>query len=395
MIAGVSYQNLSKSLLAGEPRFVQMETLRHAGYPDLLHVVLEATDGVRGLGETCWATAAVEAYLHEIVAPRLWACAPDEIRTVCGKGPYGAQRGAGPASIETAAASAIDIAVWDATARRAGLPLNKVLGRPVCDRASVYVTCCDPDDPSNREDGNDGPYDFTRSKDDPKALARELRAEGFSTMKVWFLESVADLPDTIRCLKAIREVEGIGVAIDWMGLLSAEEGRRVARALDHLGLAWIEDPLPPCDPLSLGELAGELRTPVCAGESLAGREAFEALANQGRVAFLHVDVGWAGGVSAAFEVARIAERHRRRLLFHDCSGPISLATSLHIATLVETDVRVEVVRPYLRTSYPRIAEGVPAVTDGSAAPGGPGHGCTHSPSFLKECRRRTSAWAKR
>ncbi|MFN2146703.1 MAG: enolase C-terminal domain-like protein, partial [Anaerolineales bacterium] len=167
------------------------------------------------------------------------------------------------------------------------------------------------------------------------------------------------------------------------------------RALDHLGLAWIEDPLPPCDPLSLGELAGELRTPVCAGESLAGREAFEALADQGRVAFLHVDVGWAGGVSAALEVARIAERRRRRLLLHDCCGPISLATSLHIATLVETDVRVEMVRPYLRTSYPRIAEGVPAVTGGSAAPGGPGHGCTHSPSFLKECRRRTSAWAKR
>jgi galactonate dehydratase len=395
MIAGVPHQHPSTSPLAEKPRFVQMETLRHPGYPDLLHVVLEATDGVRGVGETCWAAEAVEAYLHEIVAPRLRACAPDEIRTACGKGPYGAQRGAGPASIETAAASAIDIAVWDATARRAGLPLNEVLGRPVRDRACVYVTCCDPDDPSNPEDGNDGAYDYTLSKDDPKALARELRAEGFSTMKVWFLESVGDLPDTIRRLKAIREVEGICVAIDWMGLLPAEEGRRVARALDHLGLAWIEDPLPPCDPLCLGELAKELRTPVCAGESLAGREAFEALATQGRIAFLHVDVGWAGGVSAALEVANIAEHHRRGLLFHDCSGPISLATSLHIATLVDTDVRVEVVRPYLRTSYLRIAEGVPAVTAGSAAPAGPGHGCTHAPSFLAGCRRRSTALATR
>jgi len=385
------------SRLGGQPPFVQLESLRHPSYPNLVHVILEAEDGVRGVGETCGAAGAVEAYVHEVVAPRLWACSPDEIRAVCEEGPYGAPRGAGPASVESASASAIDIAVWDATARRAGLPLHVVLGQRIRDRVPVYITCCDPGDVLAAVDGDAGPCDFTRSRDDPEALARELRAEGFSTMKVWFLESGAD-PDiaaAIGRLEAIRGVGGIDVAIDWMGLFPAADGCRAAQALDSLGLAWIEDPLPAGEPALLGDLVAGLRTPVCAGESLAGRDAFESLAVRGRVAFLHVDVGWAGGVSAALEVARVAEDHRRALLFHDCSGPISFATSLHVATVAGGDVKVEAVRPSLRGVYPRMTDDTPALASGSAEPAGPGHGCTLSPAFVAECRRRRSSAAVR
>ena len=52
-------------------RVTRLETIRLLEFPNLLWVRVHCEDGLFGLGETFMAAASVEAYLHEIVAPRI------------------------------------------------------------------------------------------------------------------------------------------------------------------------------------------------------------------------------------------------------------------------------------------------------------------------------------
>ena len=52
-------------------RTTQVETLRLGEFPNLLWIRLHTDEGLVGLGETFMGAQAVEAYVHEWVAPRL------------------------------------------------------------------------------------------------------------------------------------------------------------------------------------------------------------------------------------------------------------------------------------------------------------------------------------
>ena len=52
-------------------RITKLETIRLLEFPNILWVRVHGEDGLYGLGETFMAAAAVEAFLHEIVAPRI------------------------------------------------------------------------------------------------------------------------------------------------------------------------------------------------------------------------------------------------------------------------------------------------------------------------------------
>ena len=52
-------------------KITKLETIRLLEFPNILWVRVHGEDGLCGLGETFMAAAAVEAFLHEIVAPRI------------------------------------------------------------------------------------------------------------------------------------------------------------------------------------------------------------------------------------------------------------------------------------------------------------------------------------
>lgn len=313
-------------------RIVEVQTLRHPSHRHLLHVVLRAADGATGLGETFWASGAVESYVHELLAPRvlgLSAGTPARIREECSKNIYGSRRAAGPASVETAAASALDIAAGDLAARREGAPLAGFLGGDhIREEVDTYNTCCDPD--HDWVVAGDGPHwDYTAYLEDPRGLAEELLADGFTLMKVFHFKPGENLDEGIELVREAASLPGMSVAVDLYDQFNEEEGGRLARALDDLGLAWIEDPFTPTTVQDLTELARTLATPICSGESLAGRAAFLRLASEGGVGLLHCDISWSGGVSGALEAAAAAADGGLPITFHDCTGPIAWATGIH------------------------------------------------------------------
>ncbi|MEC7164943.1 MAG: mandelate racemase/muconate lactonizing enzyme family protein, partial [SAR324 cluster bacterium] len=50
-------------------KITALETIRNAEFPNLLWLHVHTDEGISGLGETFFCAQAVEAYLHESVAP--------------------------------------------------------------------------------------------------------------------------------------------------------------------------------------------------------------------------------------------------------------------------------------------------------------------------------------
>ena len=92
-------------------KITQLKTIRLGEFHNIIWVGLRTGEGVVGLGETFMGAQAVEAYLHEWVAPKLLGKDPlaIEARNEDSMG-YPGWRGSG---VETRGNSAVDIALWD------------------------------------------------------------------------------------------------------------------------------------------------------------------------------------------------------------------------------------------------------------------------------------------
>lgn len=143
------------------------------------------------------------------------------------------------------ALSLVDIALRDAVARRAGLPLWRLLGGA---RARVPLLAVG------------GYFLDQRPLGDVVDELRALADEGFRTLKV----HATDVDVVARLRAALPD--SVALAIDaHMGFRSLPEALAVCRRLDELGLAFIEDPFPPERWRLTAELASAIRTPLAAG----------------------------------------------------------------------------------------------------------------------------------
>ena len=81
----------------------------------------------------------------------------------------------------------------------------------------------------------------------------------------------------------------------------------------------------------LAELAASTRAPLAGGETLGGLGQLRELIQIGRIGTPIIDVTWGGGLTFAKKVATVAEAFAKPVAFHDCSGPVTLAVSTHLA----------------------------------------------------------------
>lgn len=158
------------------------------------------------------------------------------------------------------AVGTLDMALWDAAAKIAGLPLYKLLaarlGRTAGAAPRVPVYAC-------------GGYRYPR--DDWRRLAAEISrfAElGYTRAKIK-VGGVAPAADCRRIETALRLLPGDGaLAIDAMNSFGPDTALGAAEAFSTYPLWWFEDI---CDPLDFGTLASVAsvyQRPIAAGEAL-------------------------------------------------------------------------------------------------------------------------------
>jgi galactonate dehydratase len=120
-------------------KITKIETVRLTSRPTLIWVRVHTDEGLIGLGESWFGCAAVDADIHERIAPALIGADPSRIEALARAArPYVGFCGTGA---EIRAASAIDVALWDIVGQAAGKPLYALLGGATRDDIRVYNTC--------------------------------------------------------------------------------------------------------------------------------------------------------------------------------------------------------------------------------------------------------------
>jgi galactonate dehydratase len=390
-------------------RITCLRTIRIAERPNLIWLELETDEGLIGLGESFRGAQAVEAAIHELAAPLVLGQDSRRIEAISRQllTPY---LGFHSVSAEVRAASAIDIALRDLKGKRHGVPVHEALGGASRLEIRAYNTCAgyayNTKSAERREIGAEdealGPYDdqiaFMR---DAGALAESLVSEGYAAMKIWPFDPFAargghsiTLTDLKAGLEPFRKVRAaVGNQIDVMcelhSLWGAQAAERICRGLEDYSVLWVEDPLCKMDDVQgLADLRRRVKTPICGSETLAGAASFRNLLAADAVDVVMLDVAWCGGLTEARKIAALAEAYNRPVAPHDCTGPVTLMASLHLALHAPTAIFQEVVRATLSTWYRDLVTALPIVNNGIVqAPLSPGLGLALNP----EVKRRDDA----
>jgi L-alanine-DL-glutamate epimerase-like enolase superfamily enzyme len=157
------------------------------------------------------------------------------------------------------AVGVLDMAVWDAVAKIAGLPLFRLLadrfrGGVFEDKVFVYAA---------------GGYYYPNK--DLSALQNEMQGYldlGYSTVKIKI--GGAPLSEDLRRIEAVLKILKTSdqLAVDANGRFDLENAIAYARALAPYGLRWYEEPGDPLDFELQAELANHYPGPMATGENL-------------------------------------------------------------------------------------------------------------------------------
>ena len=391
-------------------RIQKLETLRVGEFPNLLWLRVHTDEGLVGLGETSYAAQSVETYVHEYVAPRVLGRDPLEIealtRSLIG---YLGWRGSG---VETRAASAFDIALWDLYGKVCGQPLYQVLGGASRSRVRTYNTCAGyryiraAGGQSTRNWGLDGkaegPFEdldaFLHRADE---LAQSLIESGITGMKIWPFDPYAEAsegqyisaPDLERALEPFRKIRAVvghrmDIMVEFHSLWRLLPAQRIAQALAEFDTFWHEDPIRMDSLALLKQYAPYSKAPICASEILAGRWSFKDLLETGVAGIVMFDLAWCGGISEARRIAALADAWQLPVAPHDCTGPVVYAASVHFSIHAPNALVQESVRAFYSGWYNELVTHVPQPVRGFfETPPGPGLGC----ELLPELWRRKDA----
>jgi len=395
-------------------KIAAIETLRLDEFPNLLWVQVHSDDGLVGLGETFYGPDSAEGHIHGIIAAYL-----------LGKDPLLIERhhanligyvGFNGSSAEQRGRSAVDIALWDLWGQASGQPIHQLLGGAVRDDIRVYNTCAGYQYVRQKPvQGTEnfglgaaqGPYEdleaFLGRADE---LAESLLGMGINAMKIWPFDfaaeasngaylSAADLDKALEPFARVRKAVGgrMDLMCELHGLWNLPAAKGIVRALEPYAPLWVEDPVFMDHLESLGTL--QLGTPlmIATGETLGGRAQYKDLLQRGGAGMAIADVAWCGGISEARRIAALAEAWHAAVAFHDCTGPVVLAASTHLALNARNCFIQEIVRAFYYGWYEELVTALPPLREGViTAPPGPGLGLKLNAERFraKDVRRRVS-----
>lgn len=197
------------------------------------------------------------------------------------------------------ALSALDVALWDLKARRAGVALWRLLGGH------------DPAVPCYA-----GGIDLHLSVDDLVKEHEGNISKGFRAIKMKV--GRARMSEDVARIKGMRSLLGDGFPLmaDANMAWSADEAIRRARAFQPFDLVWLEEPIIPDDIAGHARVVAEGGLPIATGENLRSLYEFKALIAAGGVTYPEPDVTNCGGITTFMKVAHLAEAYNLPVTSH-------------------------------------------------------------------------------
>jgi len=391
-----------------------IETIRLEEFPNLLWVHIHTDEGLTGLGETFYGPGSAEAHIHEVIAPYL--VGQDPLKIERHQAHLIGYLGFVGASAEMRGRSAVDLALWDLWGQATNQPIHQLLGGAVRESIRVYNTCAGyryvRQHPTQGTanfglDSREGPYEdldaFLHRADE---LAHSLLEMGITGMKIWPFDYTAEAsngqyistPDLKKALEPFEKIrKAVGDKMDVMAELHSLWNQpmavKICRALEPYNPLWVEDPVIMDHLHSLQEVARSTTVPIAVGETRGGRADFRSLLEMEALSLIILDLSWCGGLSEARKVAAMAEAWHVPVAFHDCTGPVVLTASTHLALNTRNCFIQEIVRAFYYGWYGQLVTDLPPIENGMIrAPDAPGLGLKLLPEVLKrkDCHIRRS-----
>ncbi len=285
--------------------------------PRWLFVRVESEDGAVGWGE-----ASLEGHAEavdgafEAIRDRFVGHDPYRIEDIWQIAYRGGFYRGGP--VLMSALAGFEQALWDLKGKALGLPAWEMLGGRVRDKIRAYAWI-----------GGDRPHEIADA-------AKARREQGFSAVK---MNATAELDwigtpklfdEVVKRVEAAQAV-GMDVGLDFHGRIHRPMAKQLAKALEPLGLLFIEEPLLSENPEGLKQIAGLTSIPIALGERLFSRWDFKPFFESGAVDIIQPDLSHAGGILECRKIAAMAEAYDIAVAPHCPLGPLALASCLQLA----------------------------------------------------------------
>ncbi len=328
---------------------------------NILVAEVETKGGIAGMGYLHVLppiTGTIKACLEEIVIPRVIGRDASAVEAIW-QDLWTTTVTFGRGGIATMAQSLIDIALWDALGKRAGLPLHRLWGH-VRSELPVYGSGC------YRGSGGDGMI----------AKALHYKNQGFKAIKMQ-VAHVHDLPTDLDNVRRMREAVGpdIEIMIDVNMGWSADVAIQMGRKFQDYDVYWLEEPVPPQDFAGYKRIARALDLRIVGGETHFTRFDLMPFFEDPVLPILQPDP-MRGGFTDLRKTAALAEVKGIKIaphLFPELN--VQLLASIPNASWIED----------MRLSCDLWVEPVPVTNGTIVAPERPGHGLTFKPEILRDC----------
>ena len=296
--------------------------------------------------------------------------------------------------VNATALSAIEQALHDLLARRAGLALHARLGQAKRSRIRLYANI------------NRG----TVPRTPERFAARALRAagQGFGAIKMAPFDGVSPDADDATAQRALIDAGLARIAavrsaldsqfpqcdlmVDCHWRFNATLAMQMADELAQLKVSWYECPVAevPEQFATLRQIrsrANDLGMQLAGAETMIGVNGFLPLLEAGLYDVVMPDVKHAGGLTEVLRIAETAAAHGAACSPHNPTGPICHAHSLHVSAVFNDLPALEVQFEESELFFALADSDLPRFEDGmSALPRGPGLGtrCHIAPAAAQE-----------
>jgi len=226
----------------------------------------------------------------------------------------------GRTGVATQAIAAVDVALYDLKAKRAQLPLAKLLGSHR-DSVQVYNTS--------------GGF-LHDSVEQITAAAERSLAAGIGGIKIKV--GLPDSKEDLRRVAAVRDHIGDAakLMVDANQQWTRSNAMKIGRALGEFDLTWIEEPLDAYDCEGHARLTQALDTPISTGEMLVSVAEHRRLIDSRACDVIQPDADRIGGITQFLKVMSLADDAGLDLAPH-----FAMELHIHLAACYPTEPWVE------------------------------------------------------
>lgn len=320
---------------------IQWASGRRTGATRLI-VRITTDAGIEGWGETICLIDPVRAVFDAVVAKLAVGYDVSQVerfgRHVFGAGYYHHKRAA------VMAISALEMAMWDALGKHAGLPLHALWGGRWRDEVAASAYLFLPD---------------------PVACAQKARAFldlGYTTFKVKI--GFDERSDVALLAEVRRAIGDLPLRADVNGAWFRPTAKRQLHRMAALDLAYVEQPLPLDDLVGHATLRVGQPVPIALDESAYTLEDVSAIVRADAADVVLLDPQEAGGLWQTIKAAAVCEAANIPVTLHS-GGELAIAQAAYVhlaASIPNMVLAIDTERAYLAGD---IAPDAPALVGGS------------------------------